>query len=205
MKGFIISLHRAKNEDMVVTILSSHQVRAYYRFFGARHSILQLGHLIDFEIEGEQGRFMPRVRSLSHLVFPWLYDNNRLLLWHNYLKLYQPHLKDTEEIEPFYFELLMNAANKWHKQNPKRIICEDYLKLLIYEGRLHDDELCFICEEAIGVEVSLMQGLRPAHPECIYTPSLRRDKLWSLFETGKTILLEDAEVEYLHSVVMRGL
>jgi len=204
MKGFILSLNRAKNEDMVVTILSAEHVRAYYRFFGARHSILQLGNLIDFEVEGEQDRFMPRLRSVSHLGFPWLYDNNLLLMWHNYIKLYQKHLKDTEDIESFYFDLLFGAAQKWHLQNPKRVICEDYLKILSYEGRLHDTQRCYVCEEPIEEEVSLMRAFIPAHPHCIYSASLKREKLNTLFDMGKSIYLEDSEVEYLHGIVMQG-
>lgn len=204
MKGFILSLHRAKNEDMVVTILSGQHVCTYYRFFGARHSILQLGNLIDFEVEGEQDRFMPRVRSVSHLGFPWIYDNNLLLMWHNYIKLYQKHLKDTEDIESFYFDLLLSAAQKWHLQNPKRVICEDYLKILSYEGRLHDIQRCYVCEEPIAEEVSLMRAFIPAHPHCISSASLKRVKLNTLFDTGKSIYLEDSEVEYLHSIVMQG-
>jgi hypothetical protein len=43
MKGFIVSLRRAKNEDLIVTLLEERALRSYYRFYGARHSILQLG------------------------------------------------------------------------------------------------------------------------------------------------------------------
>jgi len=205
VKGFIISLHRAKNEDMIVTILSSSEVRAYYRFYGARHSILQLGHLIDFEVEGDDGRFMPRVRSVSHLGFPWLYDNNRLLLWHRYIRLYEPHLKDTEEIDPFYYNLLISSAKKWHLQNPKRIICEDYVKILRYEGRLHDEDICYICEERLDNDISLMQAFIPAHPHCIYSPKLDKDKILNFFETTKSIYLDDSEVDLLYGIVLRGL
>ncbi|MEA3492604.1 MAG: recombination protein RecO [Campylobacterota bacterium] len=205
MKGFVIALHKAKNEDTIATVLSSHEVRSYYRFFGARHSILQLGHLIDFEVEGEQSRFMPRLRSLSHIGFPWLYDNNRLLLWHNFVKLFEPHLRDTEEIDTFYYRLLLDAAQRWDRQNPKRIICEKYLSLLIYEGRLHDDEKCYICEQCIEREVSLMQAFIPAHPYCIYSPALTKEHISTFFKIGKTIYLEDHEVEYLYDIVMRGL
>jgi recombinational DNA repair protein (RecF pathway) len=205
MKGFIIALRRAKNEDMIVTILSNDRVGAYYRFYGARHSILQLGHLIDFEIEGEQSNFMPRVRAISHIGFDWIYDNNRLLMWHNYIKLYEPHLKDANELGSFYYDLLLSSAQKWHLQNPKRIVCEDYLKILIYEGRLHDEEMCYICEEKIEEEISLMQAFIPAHPKCIYAPSLKKSKILTFFETQKSIFLDEAEVDLLHSIVMRGL
>jgi len=205
MKGFVIALRKAKNEDVIATVLSLHNVTAYYRFFGARHSILQLGHLIDFEVEGEQSSFMPRLRNLSHIGFEWLYDNNRLLLWHNYIKLFEPHLRDTEEISPFYFNLLLESAKRWGKQNPKRIICESYIALLVHEGRLHDEDICYICEQSIEYEISLMQAFIPAHPYCIHGTALRKDKIMHFFQSGKTLYLEDNEVNLLYQIVMKGL
>lgn len=148
---------------------------------------------------------MPRIRSLSHLSFPWLFDKNRLLLWHNFIRLFEPHLKDTEEIDSFYFDLLLDAAKKWEKQNPKRVICESYIKLLTYEGRIHHDEQCYICENPIGNQISLMQSLIPAHPECLYSASLSKQKVFEFFESKKTVFLEDEEVDYLFEIVMKGL
>ncbi len=205
MKGFVIALRKAKNEDMIATVLSPGNVGVYYRFFGARHSILQFGHLIDFEVEGEQESYMPRLRNLSHLGFEWLYDHNRLLLWHNYIKLFEPHLRDTEEIDRFYFDLLLDSAKKWAKQNPKRIVCENYISLLKHEGRMHGDDLCYICEGQIKEEVSLMQAYIPAHPSCIQSAAIQKKKLHYFFKSGKTIYLDDNEVEYLYQVAMRGL
>ena len=205
MKGFIVSIHRAKNEDMIVTILSRHEVRAYYRFYGARHSILQLGHLIDFEIDDGDSRFMPQIRGISHMGFSWLYDNNRLSLWHKYIKLYEPHLKDTEEISSFYYDLLISSAKKWHLQNPKRIVCEDYIKILKYEGRLHDEDICYICEEKLEHQISLMQAFIPAHPHCIYGPKIDKNRIFDLFKTTKSIYLEDDEIDLLYHITLRGL
>ena len=190
---------------MIVTILSPQSVRTYYRFFGARHSILQFGHLIDFEVEGEQSSYLPRLRKLSHLGFEWLYDNNLLLLWHNYIKLFEPHLRDTEELEPFYFDLLLDSAKKWGRQNPRRIVCENYIKMLRYEGRLHHDDHCYICEKPIEEHISLMQAFIPAHPSCIHDPPLDREKVHYFFESGKTLYLDDSEVEYLYQIAMKGL
>lgn len=205
IKGFILSVRKAKNEDSIALILSSTEVRTYYRFFGARHSILQLGNLIDFEVEGEGSSFLPRLRSLSHMGFPWLFDKNRLLLWHNFIKKFEPHLKDTEEVESFYFDLLLAAARKWDKQNPKRIVCESYIELLSYEGRLYHEETCYICEQRIEEEIALMQSFKPAHPGCLYTASLPTKKILDLFETKKTVFLEDHEVDHLFEIVMKGL
>lgn len=205
IRGFILGVKKAKNEDSIAVVLSEESIRSYYRFFGARHSILQLGNLVDFEVDGEDGRFLPRIRALSHIGFPWLFDKNRLMLWHNFIRLFEPHLKDAEEIERFYFDLLMDAAKRWHRQNPKRIVCECYIKLLAYEGRIHQDEQCYICETPLGKQISLMQSFIPAHPECLYSASLSKQKLFEFFESKKTVFLEDDDVDYLYETVMKGL
>ncbi len=205
MKGFVVALRRAKNEDSIAIVLSERSIRSYYRFFGARHSILQLGHLIDFEVEGEDGRFMPRLRNLSQMGFSWIRERNRLMLWHQFIKLFEPHLRDTEELDSFYFDLLLKAARKWDKQNPKRIICESYLALLKYEGRLSPIEQCYICEQGLGEQLSLMTAFKPAHPECIYASAIEKNKVESFLNSGKTVYLNDTEVDQIYSVVLKGL
>ncbi len=199
----MLSLRKVKNEDCVAVILTKKETKAYYRFFGARHSILQVGNLIDFETE-ENSHFIPRLRNLSQIHFPWLFEKNRLLLWHNFIKLFEPHLKDAQEIETFYYDLLLDAAKKWHKQNPKRIVCENYLALLIHEGRLHKEEICYICERPIEEEMALMRAFIPAHPECLHSASLSKEKMRTFFKTGKTTHLDDSEVAYLYDVAMKG-
>ena len=126
-------------------------------------------------------------------------------MWHNFIKKFEPHLRDTEEIDSFYYALLLSAAQKWDKQNPKRIVCESYIALLKHEGRLYPEENCFICEQRIEEEVALMQAFKPAHPKCIYSPALPTKKVWDFFQSKKTVFLEDYEVEYLYDVVMKGL
>lgn len=185
-------------------ILSNTEVKTYYRFFGARHSILQLGNLIDFETEGDGSGFLPRLRSLSHMGFPWLFDKNKLLLWHNFIKKFEPHLKDAQEVDSFYFDLLLLAAKKWDRQNPKRVVCESYIALLHHEGRMHDDEHCYICEDRIEEEIALMQAFIPAHPHCLYAPALPSKKILDFFATQKSVFLEDHEVDYLYEIVMKG-
>jgi len=205
MKGFVLGLRKAKNEDSIALVLSNKNIRTYYRFFGARHSILQLGNLIDFEVEGEGSSFLPRLRSLSHIGFPWLFDKNKLLIWHNFIKKFEPHLKDATELDSFYFDLLLRAAKKWDRQNPKRIVCESYLELLEYEGRLYPQQNCYICEQRIDEDIALMQAFKPAHPSCIYSPALPTKKVLDFFETKKAVFLEDHEVEYLFEIIMKGL
>jgi hypothetical protein len=185
LKGFVLGLRKAKNEDSIALVLTSKDVRTYYRFFGARHSILQLGNLIDFEVEGEGSSFLPRLRSLSHLGFPWLFDRNRLLLWHNFIKRFEPHLKDAEEIDSFYYELLLSAAKKWDKQNPKRIVCESYIELLDYEGRLYPEENCYICEQRIEEDIALMQTFNLPIPHASTALPCLLKRYWIFFKQKK--------------------
>lgn len=114
-------------------------------------------------------------------------------------------MRDAEELDSFYYDLLLNAAKKWDKQNPKRIVCEAYIQLLDYEGRLYPEEHCFICEGRIEDDIALMQAFKPAHPTCIYSPALPTKKILDFFAHKKTVFLEDHEVEYLHNIVMKGL
>ncbi len=205
MRGFIIDLRKAKNEDSIATLLTPFSVGKYYRFFGARHSILQLGHLVDFEIEDDRGHFMPRLRKLSHFGFPWLYDNNRLLIWHNFLKLLASHLCDADEVGSFYYELLLQSAKKWDKQNPKRIVCDSFVALLEYEGRVHTEDYCYICEEPLLENIALMRAFIPAHSYCIYGCAINKKKFFNFLKTKKSIYYNDEEIDLLYTVIMKGL
>lgn len=205
MRGFIINIRKAKNEDVVVTVLSNNKVGRCWRFFGARHSILQIGNLVDFEVEDSQRNFMPKMRKLSHLSFPWIFNPNRLLIWQNFIKLFEPHLQETTEIDSFYFDLLLSAAKKWHRQNPKRLAVESYIKLLTHEGRLYDSGFCYICEKVLDEKIALMRAYLPAHPSCIYAHPLDKKSIFKLFNTQKTIDIEDDEVQELYNVLLKGL
>ena len=205
MRGFIINIRKAKNEDVIVTVLSNQSVKSYWRFYGTRHSILQIGNLIDFEVTQSKKGFMPNMRSLSQLSFPWVSWKNHLLIWQNFIKLFEPHLKDTIELDSFYFNLLFDTAQKWDKQNPKRLAIEAYIKILSKEGRLHKNKFCYICEKVLEEEVGLMRAFIPTHPHCIYASSLNKKDIFKLFNTASTIHLDDFVVEELYKVLLKGL
>jgi hypothetical protein len=204
MRGFIINIRKAKNEDVVVTVLTNNSVQSYWRFFGARHSILQIGNLVDFEEKESQNNFMPQMRSLSQLSFPWIFSPNHLLVWQNFIKLFDPHFKETTEIESFYFNLLLKIANRWDKQNPKRLVIEAYMELLEYEGRLYDHGFCHVCEEVLDEEIGLMRAFLPAHPHCIYAAPLNKKSIFKLFNTKSTIHIENIDITSLYSIVLKG-
>ncbi|HIP51150.1 MAG TPA: recombination protein RecO [Campylobacterales bacterium] len=205
MRGFILNTNKAKNEDIIVTVLSENTIEKYWRFFGARHSIIQVGNLIDFEVQESKNNFMPNMRSLSHMSFPWIFSNNHLLIWQNFIKLFEPHLKDSSEIDSFYFNLLLNVAKKWDKQNPKRLAVEAYVSLLSYEGRLYDNGFCYVCESILEKEVGLMRAFLPAHPKCIYAHTLDKEAIFTLFNTQSTIHLSDEIIEKIYAILLKGL
>jgi len=205
MKGFILSIQPVRDEDCIVTILSHKRVAKYYRFYGARHSVIALGFLIDFEVEGEQSRHLPRLRGLSHLGFAWLQNNAKLLMWHQFIRTLWIHLKEVDEVEAFYYTLLLQSAQKMERQNPKRVMCESYLELLGYEGRIYQEDSCYICQGRLANDVGLMQGYKLTHPECIFSSPLNKNRILQALATQSTIHLEDSEVDYLFGVLQRGL
>jgi len=205
MKGFILNIRKAKNEDVIVTVLSNCEVTSYYRFFGARHSILQVGNLIDFELQESKNGFMVQIRKISHISFPWIFSHNHLFLWQNFIRLFEPHLKEATQIDSFYFDLLLKIAKKWHKQNPKRLAVEAYIEILDYEGRLYDNGFCYICEDVLDEQVGLMRAYLPAHPRCIYGYSYDKQQIFKLFDTKLTIHLNDNIVNKLFNTLLKGL
>ncbi len=205
MRGFIINIRKAKNEDVIVTVLSSESVKSYWRFYGARHSILQIGNLINFEVNQSKHGFMPNMRSLSQLPFPWLFWENHFIVWQDFIKLFEPHLRDTIELDSFYFNLLLDTAQKWDKQNTKRLAIEAYIKILGKEGRIHNNGLCHICEEILQEKIGLMRAFIPAHPHCVYGSILDKKEIFKLFNTASTIHLDDNTTEKIYKVLLKGL
>ena len=204
MKGFILKIRKAKNEDVIVTVLSKNRVESYYRFYGARHSILQVGNLIDFKLQESKKGFMPQIRKISHISFPWISYSVRLSIWQNFIKLFEPHLKEVIHIDRFYFELLLKIAKKWHKQNSKRLAIEAYIEILEYERRLHKNEFCYICENLLNKQVRLMRAYIPTHPKCINGNSYEKNQIFELFETKSTINIDDNIIDELFNILLKG-
>lgn len=205
MQGFIISLNRARDEDLVVTILSDRGLDTLYRFYGARHGVINLGFKIDFEIISNVKSTIGQLRDVVHLGYPWLTDHHKLRTWQQFLALFYPHLKESEDTGSFYFELLDHAAEMWSRQNPKRIAIEAYTKLLEHEGRLHKELNCFFCDALITKDVSVIRSFLPAHTNCSHTLSIKQEGLKELFENQSTLFLTDKEVDRLWLVLLEGI
>lgn len=203
MQGFIINVKKAKNEDIIVTLLTKATRLRLYRFYGARHSVIQLGAKIDFEIEND-GVAMPRLRNITPLAFGWFYDIERLRLWQEFLKLLDRHLRTMEEVEPFYFQMLNTLALILKKESPKRAIVERFIDMLDFEGRLHQEERCIFCHQLIKErEYTLTNSFLPAHTFCANDEVYEKRAIVWLFAHKESILLDDFAVERLFEKMLR--
>ena len=194
MQGYIIDIKAVKDDDLIVSILAENEVLTTYRFYGARHSNINIGYKIDFELENTKSS-IPKLKDVIQLGFPWILDNEKMYC----------SLKDIEGIDSFYFYTLENLVHIMIKQNALRAICESYISLLEYEGRLHSDFECLICESPISQDVSLVRGFMPTHAKCTYSRAFDIKKMEELFEKKKLISFNDEEVEYLWDILLQGL
>ena len=204
MQGYIIHITRVKEEDLIVSILTQNMIKTTYRFYGARHSSVHLGYKIDFEALTSLKSSLPQLRSVLHLGYTWNKERTRMLVWQAFVKLFYQHLKDIETLDSFYFELLDECSSIWHRQNPKRVAIEAYVRLLAYEGRLHDDFICFNCEERVEEEVTLIRGFLPAHQTCAWNWPLKQTQVENLFQTYSSVQLEDDAIEVLWKILLEG-
>jgi hypothetical protein len=206
VEGYIINLNKVKDEDLIVTILSKGSLQTLYRFYGARHGVINVGFKIDYEKEPSAKSNISRLKDVIHIGFKWINDYKLLRLWQDFTLLFYKHLKDAEELGDFYFELLDKASQDWNKQNPKRVAIEAYVKLLEHEGRLHKENLCFLCSLKIDKdEMTLLRAFLPAHTNCARIPKINTKGIIELFENASTLFLNDEEIDRLWNLLLEGL
>ncbi|MDD3342876.1 MAG: recombination protein RecO [Sulfurospirillaceae bacterium] len=204
MQGYIIHINKIKDEDLLVTILTQNTIKTLYRFYGARHSTINLGYKIDFESIPSMKSSIPQLRSIMHLGNPWNTDLNRMFIWQPFIHLFYLHLKDIDTIDSFYFNLLEECTSLWHKQNPKRVAIEAYVKILEFEGRLHDDFNCFKCEEVIEEDLTLIRGFLPAHSTCAHNKPFNLSHVSELFVYKSSIYFDDETIDSLWKILQEG-
>lgn len=206
MQGYIIKTHKVRDEDLVVSIITNSNLELLYRFYGARHSSVNLGYKIDFEVEKSSKSDIARLRDVIHLGFSWMHDKRKLSIWQQFLNLFYPHLKNSDDLDAFYFHLLDEAALAFEKQNPKRVVIESYIKLLMFEGRLHSEFICFHCNTRIETQnISLLRAFLPSHSKCSHTYAFNREAVAYLFETFSTLYLSDKEVNAMFQIILEGI
>lgn len=205
MQGYIIHITPQKNEDIILSILTLQKIKKLYRFYGARHSILQLGKKIDFEVENN-GIFMSKLRNITALNFLWERDLQRLQIWQRYIQLLFKHFEGIEEIDNFYFNMLEVGSAKLTLQNPYRVILEMYATLLKYEGRIPSFDTCFLCNHPLHQQITLTRSYLPTHTNCIPSTNIfPRDKIQYFLTQCSTIYLEDKEIYHLWQILLQGI
>ncbi|MCV3430755.1 recombination protein RecO [Campylobacter lari] len=203
MQGFILHTQSVKDEDLIVYLLSSKRIIKSYRFYGMRHSNILSGYKIDFELE-ESSRFLPRLKDVLHIGFSWILDREKMFFWQEFIRLFYWHLKDVEEIDSFYFELLEDCAKRFEKQDCKRVIVDAYLKILSFEGRLHKSFVCFYCDEYIQKNVVLVRAFLPAHKKCAFGYEFKTEDLAKLYEKFNSSHFSDEYIDNLYKIIKEG-
>ncbi|MDD5157136.1 recombination protein RecO [Sulfurimonas sp.] len=205
MQGFILNLNKVKDEDLIVVILSRESLDILYRFYGARHGVINLGFKIDYEKENSAKSTILRLKDVIHIGYKWINDYKLLRLWQDFLALFYKHLKDASELDEFYFNLIESASQNWNRQNPKRVAIESYVKLLEHEGRLHKELSCFLCSFKIDDDISLLRAFLPTHKECSRKLGISQSAFMELFLNKSTLFLSDKEIDSLWLVLLEGL
>lgn len=205
MQGYILNINKVKDEDLIVTILAQDAIYTTYRFYGARHSNINIGYKIDFELETNLKSNIPRLKDVLQLSFSWILNNDKMYHWQRFIKLFYPHLKDVEELDQFYLNTLDDLVRKIQKQNPKRAILESYIKICEYEGRLHTHYECLLCDMPIDSDISLIRSFIATHPKCSYSRGFKQKKINEFFIQKSLINFDDSEVESLWHTLLQGL
>jgi hypothetical protein len=205
VQGYILNYNKVANEDLIVTILGTDQIHTCYRFYGVRHSTINIGKKIDFELESNYKSSIDRLKDVIDIGFSWFDDTSKVYCWQNFIKLFHIHFHDVVSVDRFYLSLLDECTHKMTRQNPKRAILETYVKLLKFEGRMSFDDDCLLCGSRVLGDISLVRGFKQTHENCSYEKSINRRAVAELLENKSTIKLNDKQCDRLWQVLMQGL
>jgi len=205
MKGFILNTIRVRDEDLIVRILTREEVVTLYRFYGARHSYINVGYLIDFHIEESAKSTIKRLRHVTQIPFKFLFDMEKTLYFKEYISLLNKHFMDVSRVDSFYYDSLLKLCENLSERDVKRAVIEHYVTLLEKEGRLHNDFVCFLCERRVDEKIALARSFLPAHEKCIMSKGFDKEKLEILFNEKKTLLFNDEEIERLWRILEMGI
>ncbi|VAY87698.1 hypothetical protein MNB_ARC-1_326 [hydrothermal vent metagenome] len=205
MQGYIININKVREEDLIVTILGENHLYTTYRFYGARHSTINIGYKIDFELETNVSNNIPRLKDVLHIGFHWIEEREKLYCWQRFIRLFYSHLKDVEILDQYYKIFLDDLAHKLIRQNPKRAIIESYVELCEFEGRLHCDYECLLCDGQIVSNISLVRSFLPTHSSCSYGYAFNISQIRELFDEKSLINFNKEELEYLWNLLLQGI
>lgn len=204
MQGYILHTHKVRDEDLLVKIITTNHLYTLYRFYGARHSTIHIGHKIDFIIERDI-KNLGKLREPSHLSFDWEIHSHKRYYWQQYITLLNTHLQDVSNIDNFYFDHLEHGAIRLNKEEPKRCMLSLYAKLLNFEGRNNPLNTCLICNNILNDDkIIILRGILAAHKECINGTLFNKSKILHWLN-GNGEFLEDNEVDKLWEVLLLGI
>ncbi len=205
LQGYIIHITPQKNEDIILRILTPQNIKTLYRFYGARHSIIELGKKIDFEIQND-GLFMPKLRNITALNFIWERDLMRVQIWQRYLQLLHKHFDEIHHLDSFYFNMLEEGAYKMLRQNPMRVILELYATLLVFEGRIPQLEHCFLCHQPLEQNIGIIRSFLPIHPTCLHQSKVfPLISLKQYLQSQSTKYLDDDLLQDFWHILIQGI
>jgi len=204
MRGFVLQTTRVRDEDLIVRILSEKEVLSLYRFYGARHSYINVGNLIDFVVEESPKATIKRLRHVVQLPFKFMFDRQKMLNYKIFVALLNEHLRDVSKIDGFYFNWLSEITQTLHERECKRLFIESYVRLLEKEGRLHYDFSCFLCESKVSGKIALARAFLPAHERCVMSEGFDEEKIKTLFFDKKSLLFDENEIEKLWRIINLG-
>ncbi len=205
MKGFVLSTVRVRDEDLIVRVLGEEEVFTLYRFYGARHSYINVGYHIDFVVEESAKTTIKRLRNVIQLPFSFMFDMQKMLDFKIFTSLLEKHLRDVSKTDGFYYSLMCEISEKMQNRDSKRLLVESYVKLLQKEGRLHKEAVCFLCDEKIEGKTAFARAFLPAHEKCVMGEGFERDKIELLFSEKKSLLFSDEEIQKLWKIMNLGL
>lgn len=201
MTGYILDIRKSREEDLIVKVLTSDSLKVLYRFYGARHSAILMGHKIDFE-EEENGSFLPRMRDVMHINFNWIYNKDKLFAWQKFIKFFYIHLKDVSNVPSFYFQLLESINQSIDHQCYKRAIIEHFISMRKFEGLMSDEFVCASCHKPIEDILVISKELNPYHNDCSSGfMSFNANETKSLFEVGNSFSINDNDINKIYNFI----
>jgi recombinational DNA repair protein (RecF pathway) len=200
MQGFILSTKLNKEEDKIVKILTSNEIITLYRFYGARHSQLQRGNLIDFVIENNIFGKIPKLRSPIQIPFlPLSLSIDEKLKWDIFFKFLNYHLRGVLKLPPFYYQKLFFMSKELNFRPTTRVLIEGLFEILKFEGSLAFVNKCNICHFPLQKKVAVERNsFHLVHPSCAPSaPSFPKRALQELYIYQKSVLFTSSQLEIL--------
>jgi len=199
LQGYVLDIKGSREEDLIVNVLTSDSLRVLYRFYGARHSSINIGYKIDFEQE-DSDSYLPRMRNISHINFLWIEQRDTFFAWQKFSKYMFFHLRQTTNLPHFYFDMLENINSSLENQNYKRAIIESFISMQKFEGSIGDKMVCATCGEEISSLFVIDKQLIPYHSACsIGFMEFDSKEMSSLFERENSFSVSDENIDRLYN------